>query len=245
MNNALIYKALTFFMAAILAACSESTVVVDNTPVETLTAGGTVKLLTEANGKFSSPDDLAWRDAQEYTMDLNMAPAVHPSISLRHDPETPAVPIKLRAASDGQNLYLRLRWPDTTQDTVTARDKFTDGVAVQFALEGGDTTSYMMGAPTTPVNIWYWKAGTIEPQNLAAGGFGSTTRLERGKLTTSTIYKDSGEWVVVFSRPLAQKGEHQVNLDSDSILIALALWQGNQRQRDGLKYVSPGWVTIH
>jgi len=244
MNRTLMNKALSILLVGLLAACSESVVVVDDTPVEALQAGGTVSLLHKAGANFSSPDDPAWRDAQEYSMDLDLAPPVHASINLRHDPGAPATPVKIRAASDGKSLYLRLRWDDSTQNITTSRDEFADGVAVQFALEGGDTTSYMMGAPSAPVNIWYWKAGSDGAQNLAAGGFGSTTQLEPGQLTVNSTYKESGEWVVVFSRPLSQEGDHQADLNSDSVLIALALWQGDKRQRDGLKHVSPGWITL-
>jgi DMSO reductase family type II enzyme heme b subunit len=152
--------------------------------------------------------------------------------------------LNLRAASDGEKLYLRLRWSDTSQDIATSREQFSDGAAVQFALGGGPSTSYMMGATTTPVNIWYWKAGSDEAQNLAAGGFGSTTRLDKGQLSASSVYRDGGEWVVVFSRPLTQMGEHQIDLTQDSLSIALALWQGDAKQRDGLKHTSPGWITL-
>ena len=218
--------------------------VIDDTPAQALEAGGTVSLLQKTQANFSTPDSPAWRDAQEYSMALSLAPPVHPSINLRYDPAAPTMPVNLRAASDDQMLFIRLRWLDTTRNIATTRDEFSDGVAVQFALEGGDTTSYMMGATTTPVNIWYWNADADQPQNLAAGGFGSTTQLDAGQLTASNIYKESGEWVVVFSRPLSQEGDHQVDLNSDNVLMALALWQGDKRQRDGLKHVSPGWVTL-
>ena len=99
-------------------------------------------------------------------------------------------------------------------------------------------------ATNGPVNIWYWKAGLTQAQNLAAGGFGSTTTLDQAGLVSSSIYREQGEWVVVFSRPLIQPGEHQVQLDSGSASLALALWQGDQKQRDGLKHVTMGWVSL-
>jgi dimethylsulfide dehydrogenase subunit gamma len=163
---------------------------------------------------------------------------------LRYDPTTAAIPVFLRTATDGKKLYLRMRWSDASQNTATARTDFADGAAVQFALGDAATTSFMMGAPNGPVNIWYWKAGQKQAQNLAAGGFGSTTRLEPGGLTSNGVYRSDGEWVVVFSRPLAQDGEHQVQLGNMQASLAFALWQGDQRQRDGLKHVSMGWVSL-
>tara|TARA_B100000959_G_scaffold284687_1_gene357025 strand:- start:1676 stop:2431 length:756 start_codon:yes stop_codon:yes gene_type:complete len=250
MKNALLIPVV---FVSLLAACSEQTadtdavvtkIMVDNTPVQALETGGVVTLLQKPGADFSAPDSDVWREAQEYAMELKLAPPVHQSINLRYDPAAPAAPVNVRAASDGEKLYLRLRWSDASRDIATTREQFSDGAAVQFALGGGPATSYMMGASATPVNIWYWKASATEPQNLAAGGFGSTTRLDQGQLAASSIYRDSGEWVVVFSRPLNQEGEHQVDLNEGAATIALALWQGETGQRDGLKHVSPGWVSI-
>ncbi len=217
--------------------------VVDDTPVQALQVGGSVAVLETAAG-LGDPDSTAWRDAQEYRMELGLAPPVHPSINLRYDATTPPATVFLRAATDGDSLYLRLRWPDASQNIVGSRSEFADGAAVQFALGDSASTSFMMGAPAGPVNIWYWKAGQARAQNLAAGGFGSTTVLEPAGLNASSLYRDSGEWVVVFSRPLDQAGEHQVQLQSIKASIALALWQGEGKHRDGLKHVSMGWVSL-
>lgn len=255
MNNALFIPVV---LVGLLSACSErdpstdntvaderpAQVIVDNTPLETLAVGGTVSVLQQLGAELSDPNSEAWRAAQEHSLELSPAPPVHQSINLRYDPAKAPVSVKLRAGSDAENLYLRLRWSDATKDTATSREQFSDGAAVQFALGGGPATSYMMGTAATPVNLWYWKAGTDAPQNLAAGGFGSTTPLDQGQLSASSLYRQSGEWVVVFSRPLDQDGEHQVDLTQDSLSIALALWQGDARQRGGLKHISAGWITL-
>jgi dimethylsulfide dehydrogenase subunit gamma len=220
-----------------------SAVIIDDTPVEALAVGGSM-LALNTDADLSNPENEAWRDAQEYRMDLGMAPPVHQSINLRYDPAAAAIPVFLRTGTDGRNLYLRMRWADTSQNTSTSRSDFADGAAVQFALGDAASTSFMMGAANGPVNIWYWKAGQPQPQNLAAGGFGSTTELDPAGLASSSVYRSGGEWVVVFSRPLEQNGEHQVQLDSGQASMAFALWQGDQQQRDGLKHVSMGWVTL-
>lgn len=222
-------------------------VVIDDTPVLPLQVGGSISLLQDS-GDVRDPLAPAWRDAQEYSMELTMAPPVHPSVNLRYDPTVAALPVFVRGASDGKKLYLRLRWPDASENTTSSRSDFADGAAVQFDLDDasadGSSTSFMMGAANTPVNIWYWKAGEALAQNLAAGGFGSTTALATAGLESSSVYRDSGEWVVVFSRPLLETGDHLVNLESATANIAFALWQGDQRQRDGLKHVSMGWVRL-
>lgn len=217
--------------------------VIDDTPVQPLQIGGSVTTL-KTTVDLSDPDNATWRDAQEYRMELSLAPPVHQSVNLRYNPIAAALPVFVRAANDGNKLFLRLRWPDETNNSSTGRTEFADGAAVQFALGDAASTSFMMGAANGPVNIWYWKAGLAQAQNLAAGGFGSTTELDQGGLASSSIYREQGEWVVVFSRPLAQAGEHQVDLTDNQVSAAFALWQGAQRQRDGLKHVSMGWVSL-
>lgn len=248
-------------MAGVLVACSDSVevaqkaatsqpaapetdpVMIDNTPVQALAIGGSIQVLRAATD-LSDPDNILWREAGEYQMDLGLAPPVHPSINLRYDPTHKPVSVYLRVATDGNSLYLRMRWADTSHNIATGRSDFADAAAVQFSLGDAATTSFMMGATNGPVNIWYWQAGQEQAQNLAAGGFGSTTRLQPGGLSASSSYRENGEWVVVFSRPLNQTGEHEVQLDAMRASMAFALWQGEERQRDGLKHVSMGWVSL-
>jgi dimethylsulfide dehydrogenase subunit gamma len=238
MNNALC-TLIAFILTTSGVALADSAVVLTGK----LKPGDTLQLLKKPGADFKSPHSKGWDTAGERGIDLSMAPPVHASINLLYDPASAPVSVFAQAATDGERLYLKMRWSDTTQDTATTREQFSDGAAVQFALDGGASTSYMMGTAATPVNIWYWKAGVQEPQNLAAGGFGSTTKMPKGQLEAKSRY-NNGEWVVVFSRPLSQHGEHQVDLNKDEILVAFALWQGQTKQRDGLKHVSPGWVTI-
>jgi DMSO reductase family type II enzyme heme b subunit len=218
-------------------------VVIDNTPVEALAIGGTLVALN-TDSSLADPENAGWRDAQEYRLDLMLAPPVHQSINLRHDANAPPRPVFLRAASDGENMYLRMRWSDATENGTSGRTEFADAAAVQFALDAGASTSFMMGAANGPVNIWYWKASEAGAQNLAAGGFGSTTSLETAGLSSSSVYRDNGEWVIVFSRPIQARGDHQVALANGSANMAFALWEGDNKQRDGLKHVTMGWVTL-
>ena len=251
-------RLVTVALSALLLACSDAkqqqpetpldpagkpAVIIDDTPVEALAIGGTIVALNNDNS-LADPENVGWRDAQEYRLDLTLAPPVHSSINLRHDATAAPRSAFLRAASDGKNFYLRMRWSDSSDNGATGRTEFADAAAVQFALDAGAATSFMMGAPRDPVNIWYWKAGGSAPQNLAAGGFGTTSLLESAGLTSRSVYRNKGEWVVVFSRPIRAEGDHQVALVNGSASMAFALWQGDNKQRDGLKHVTMGWVTL-
>ena len=197
----------------------------------------------------NDPDDIIWARIPAFRTLLSAAPPVHPSTALRFEPKE-AVNLYFQLARTSERLYVRLRWKDATQSRKTTVDEFSDGAAVQWALNGADT-SYIMGSgPAKPVNIWYWRADHEAVENLAAGGFGSTTHLPEQPVTGKAQYhvQRSGrdnEWHVVMSRPLVSQGKHQANLQKGTIPMAFALWQGEESQRDGNKRVSHGWILLN
>ena len=224
----------------LLSACAK--VEIDSGPTTDLELGASLPVSVSDSELLSQTHNSAWAEIPAYTVKLTLAPPVHPSVNLRYSPDTPPRSLQLRAASNGETLYLRLHWRDGSENLSTSRTEFADGVAVQFALGAGQTTSFMMGGPAQPVNIWYWKAGSNGAENLAAAGFGSTTPLDEQPVSASSHYAN-GHWTVVLSRALATPGEHQADLNS-SVPIALALWQGETGQRDGLKHVTMGWIDL-
>jgi len=254
-----------YFFVALIAACNASekdvpaleisvktdipAKIIDNTPVTALALGGSIRAL-KTDADLGNPENAVWREAQEYSMQLGMAPPVHPSINLRYDATAASVPVFLRAATDGNNLYLRMRWADDSENTATSREDFADGAAVQFALGDVATTSFMMGAANGPVNIWYWKAGQPQAQNLAAGGFGSTTLLDKQVVTANAAYgtaeaTETNEWTVVLSRSLSEGGEFLADLTPGAVQpLAFAVWDGANSQRDGDKRASTGWIKV-
>ncbi|SDE47763.1 ethylbenzene dehydrogenase-related protein [Rhodospira trueperi] len=197
----------------------------------------------------NDPDDVIWERLPEYRVHVAPAPVVHESVGLRINYADEGQALYFTPARTSDRFYVRLRWRDDTHDTVTLRDRFRDGVAVQFSL-GDDTTSYIMGnGPDEPVNIWYWRADTDAFENLAAGGARSLTRLEEQPVTGESQYvensDDPNEWTVVLSRPLEPNGPHQVTFDTGgSVPVAFAVWQGSDAERDGLKNVSTGWILL-
>ncbi|GEM_PF-2025509 len=242
MNTALKLLVLAFLSiltAGSLSGCERS---LPLGPATNIGLGDRITATKSEDQDLGDPASDAWRAVERYEIELVLAPAVHPSIALRRDGQNESHALEIQAVHNSEDLFLRLRWPDSTQNAATSRSEFADAVAVQFALKGGSSTTFMMGTPDQPVNIWYWKAGSGKPQNLAAGGFGSTTAINQSELSVTASYSE-GFWQTVFRRPLASSGEHQVPLN-DSATFALALWQGDARQRDGLKYVTMGWLEL-
>lgn len=197
----------------------------------------------------NEPDDIIWARIPAYRTFLSAAPPVHRSTALRFEPKE-GVNLYFQLARTSKRLYVRLRWKDATQNHKTTVDTFSDGAAIQWALNGADT-SYMMGSgPKKPVNIWYWRADREAVENLAAGGFGSTNHLPEQPVTGKSLYHAQrsardNEWHVVMSRPLVSQGEYQANLQKGTVPVAFALWQGEEGQRDGNKRVSHGWIMVN
>lgn len=199
----------------------------------------------------NDPDDLIWDRLPTYRTDLLAAPPVHPSVNLRFtEGATRSKHIYFQVARTDERFYIRLRWKDATEDRNTTVDDFRDGVAVQFALKDADT-SYMMGTGADkPVNIWYWRADQQQIENLAAGGFGSTTTLEQQTVTGAGAYikqkiAQDNEWHVVMSRPFKAVDKYDVNFDRKTpVPMAFAVWQGSDKERDGNKRITHTWILL-
>lgn len=75
-------------------------------------------------------------------------------------------------------------------------------------------------------------------RNLVAGGFGTLTATDQGKLDGQGLYSD-GRWVVVYSRPFDASGELQPTFGGEQpVDVAFAVWDGSKGERDGIKSVS-------
>jgi len=222
--------------------------------VMALNPGDTIPLTIIPKGVYlrasNDPAGAIWDRVPEYQVQLLPAPPVHASVQLRQDGDNTPMPLYFSVVSDRERLYIKLRWVDGSENTLTRADKFRDGTAVQFALNGGAATSFMMGSSDMPVNIWYWKSDEDSVQNLAAGGFGSTTLLPQQPVSASSLYTparlpEDSQWTVVMSRPLNAEGEYMATFEAGTVQpLSFAVWQGADKQRDGHKRVTMGWVNV-
>lgn len=243
-------SALGALAALTLPATAADTIVEANTAL--LQAGDVVQVAKIPDGIYlrnvNDPDDIIWERLPEHRVELLPAPAVHPSVELRVNYDDPGYYVYLHLARTSDRLYVRMRWRDDTKDIATTKDQFRDAAAVQFSL-GDDATSYLMGSGSDePVNIWYWPGDGGAVQNLAAGGYGSTTILDSQSVSGDARYTekegDPNEWTVVMSRPIAVAGDYEASFRRAEVPMAFAVWQGSDGQRDGLKHVSDGWILL-
>lgn len=225
-----------------------------NPNVEEIIPGQTVKAKYFSGTTYlrtpNDPNDEIWNRLPMYSTNLLPAPPVHQSVVLRYGQSgSEGKYIKFQIARTDERLYIRMNWKDATENRGTTVNEYRDGVAVQFALEGAET-SYMMGTnKEQPVNIWYWLADKDRVENLAAGGFGTTTILDEQVVTGASKYvtkqiKKDNTWYVVMSRPLKKSSEYDVDFDREIIPMGFAVWQGNDTERDGNKRITHNWILL-
>ena len=189
------------------------------------------------------PFDAAWAKLAPTSValypQLSVAPATEPSGALT---------VNVRAFYSSETLALHLEWADPKLAENRAIGEFADGAAVQWPVHygSGKALPYVgMGHAGMPVALWFWRAdGSVE--TLAAEGFGSLTAQPSDGVKAKGVWKD-GVWRVVFTRPLhAAPGDYRVPLDPAAqglVPVAFAIWNGEAKERDGLKRLS-GWHAL-
>lgn len=201
----------------------------------------TLRVLTAAAGVDAKSTDAAiWEKAPVAKVALQTAFPGHPSITGTALTEH----LSAQAVRAGDVLYVRLRWNDKTANTKASdTNRFVDGVALQFPVDGKPSTTPFMGGGDSLVNVWYWRADG-QTQNLLANGFGSATKVPTAALASTSVRRGDS-WEVVLARPLASnKNEGVVLKGRKTIPIAFAAWDGDNQERDGFKAVTMEWWQL-
>jgi complex iron-sulfur molybdoenzyme family reductase subunit gamma len=152
--------------------------------------------------------------------------------------------VRVRAASDGQDLALVLDWDDATEDRMLpdATDAFGDAAAVEFPLRfgAGVRLPYVgMGDEAERVAIYLQRAaaGGTATREAVAAGFGTLTRADLGAARLSMRYdRKAGSWRALFVRPLVAVGH---DLRRGLVPFSVAVWDGSRSERGGNKSLTP------
>ncbi len=197
----------------------------------------------------ASADDIlkggaAWNHIAPKRVGLNRTPPLY-------DTDEPAAleiaTVDVRFTRAGDKVFAQLSWRDPTHDAIAlpavpntppetrfrkvpteADDRFSDAAAIMFpaATASPETApSLQMGDAERPVRIYYWNA-TRGPMLMEARGRSTTRRTGQG-FPANGVYQN-GQWTVTLELPNLRPGT----------LVAFAVWNGNQKDRDGRKYFS-------
>ncbi|MCC6960165.1 MAG: hypothetical protein IT301_09995, partial [Dehalococcoidia bacterium] len=136
---------------------------------------------------------------------------------------------QVKAASDGQRLYVRVEWAD---DSAPNRE-FQDAVSAIFPTNGSGVLA-TLGDTEKPLALWFWEQGRPGPLRLLSSGPGVVKKDPEANLGAKGVLAD-GRWSVVLSGPadVLQKQK-----------LGLAVWNGSRDERAGLAAVSQEWLPL-
>lgn len=193
-------------------------------------------------------DDPAWRNAHAVT--FRLAPNVIKEPRL-FTPLNDA--ITARALYNDQEIAFLLEVDDRTYslpgDPLEQRyriDKVepaSDAVAIELPAalaEGMEKPLYRHGDAGHPVNIWYWNAGSKDPERAATtavlDGRGPDVRPEpraESNVSASGAWHE-GRWRVLFKRRLITGEEKDLSMEPGRFIpIAFANWDGTNGEKGG------------
>jgi len=171
--------------------------------------------------------------------------------------------VKVQSLHNFEQIAFRLQWEDETPERAKPGAGFyMDAVALQFSSQSKfDSIYYGMGEKEKPVNIWHWKADSFQQvaglsqanknfavnpfneksvEEMNASGIGTLTvqSLEDQQVVGKGKWKN-GKWTVVFFRDLKTASPYDIQfLESANALVAFALWDGKQKEKNANKRVS-------
>lgn len=153
----------------------------------------------------------------------------------------------LQCAHNGREIAFRLEWEcEKPVASVIDNDQFSDAAALLFPLT--DAAPLMMGSEGAPVNIWHWRADRPKAgRNNVAEGIGTSRLTNAAPVVSTQAAHRSGRWALIFRRVLASgtpaAAAAQFTAGGD-YRLAVAVWNGANGERAGLKAFSPEWVEL-
>ena len=191
-----------------------------------------------------------WPAAPEHPLHFSRTPPLYYGDPLDDDAR-PTATLRLVRIATG-DLVLRIRWADPTRDELGAgraypdtgaphiyktptesTNAFADAFCAMVPVQRGPMARYptlMMGDATTPVQLFYWRAG-LGFQLLAGHGRASTATTNTPEMGRAV--HEEGGWTVTLAIPDMKPRTP----------ISFAIWQGSKEQRDGIKYFTV-WYEV-
>ena len=198
------------------------------------------------------PDAALWRTGEAETVKLkgtplDMQPTAAIKVSWAEKKIGAVETMQVAAVHDGERIAFRLEWSDQTENReITDTTGFPDGCgvllpAVQYAPMA------VMGAVGMAVNAWYWRADENgRGRHGLAEGLGTSRTIGYEAVRGNGVYKD-GRWQVVITRAMkVESPDNPAQLEpGQSTGFAVAIWEGGQGERAGIKAISgDDWIKL-
>lgn len=149
--------------------------------------------------------------------------------------------VRLACAHDGSGAVFRLSWR-CPEKSLREGERFADSAAIAFPMAEG-AALVTMGSPAAPLHILQWQAGIPGCRSVIASGIG-TSRPGPVMHTDARGVWRQGVWEVCFQRPMSAPDTGAALIEGERAQIGLAIWQGSNGERGGIKSFSPQWLPI-
>lgn len=154
--------------------------------------------------------------------------------------------VEVSALHNGEVLAFRLQWSDPSENRDPEdTSAFPDAAAVAFPVTPG-APLVTMGATGAPINAWYWRGDSdTQGRQVVSEGIGTSRTPDLALVRTHGLWK-GGAWSVVIARALrVESPEPFAQLTPGSATeYAVAVWEGSNGERGGIKSFSVGWRAL-
>jgi DMSO reductase family type II enzyme heme b subunit len=181
--------------------------------------------------------------ARKRTLDLVVAPTgIQPggyipnAYAGRNKPLTPTLDLEIAHLPGLWRISVSWPCPEKRSEIGDDPSLFPDAAALLVPLVP-DAPWITMGAPGKGVEGVLWRPDLEDLRRIRAEGLGSVERGEAAPGWSAKASWDGGRWQVLFTLrgwPALDSAEQ----------LALAIWRGAERERGGLKSITPGWVDV-
>ena len=209
----------------------------------------TATRLATSQQELLDPAAPAWRRLPAATVALKGTPlGTQPTSYMRSawkDRKIGAVErVDIKVCHNGEALFIRLEWPDASENLAGGSDGFVDAAAVAFPL-GSDVPLDTMGNEKGWVNAWQWRADVAGARAVVAHGLGTTE--PTADRVGAAFLRSEGRWQVVLCRDLASALAPQTAIALEpggATRFAVAVWEGSNGERAGFKAYTAEWIDL-
>lgn len=154
----------------------------------------------------------------------------------RSRPSTPSATLEAERSTRGWRFRVTWACPQPVRDTAGESDVFPDAAAIVVPAVA-DAPWVTMGAPGQAIGGYLWRADREQMLRVHAEGLGTVERLEASAIKRVSSEWKNAEWSLAFE----VAGWKELD---ETRQLALAIWRGSERERAGLKSISPGWIEV-
>jgi DMSO reductase family type II enzyme heme b subunit len=154
--------------------------------------------------------------------------------------------IWMKSVYNADSIFFYLEW-DSPKANLKIEDIhiFPDGIALLMPLKDIEKTPITeMGTKDYPTTSWYWRPDfDNKPKNQVAHGLSTSLYTEKSSIVSDSKW-ENGKWHVVMGRTMKANRPGEETLDfapGAKIGLGIAVWEGENGERGGIKAFSKEW----